>query len=60
MLYQVRLQYAIHVEAADKRDAFNKACCALRDNPGSHISQVKQPDEPKSGTTLLKRLVKGQ
>jgi hypothetical protein len=59
MLYQIRLQYGFHVDAYDKTEAFRKACQALRDNPGSHIASVQQPDAPKGNRSLLKRLVTG-
>lgn len=60
MLYQVRLQYSIHVDATDTSQAFRLACQALRDNPGSHIASVRQPDAPKKQTALWKRVVTGQ
>ncbi len=60
MLYHVRLQYGIHVDASSKTEAFQKACRALRENPGSHISAVKQPDEPKGKPGIIKRLIIGK
>jgi hypothetical protein len=60
MLYHVRLQYGIHVDAANSTEAFQKACRALRENPGSHIASVRQPDAPKGKPSFLKRLVTGQ
>ena len=58
-LYQVRLQYAVHVSATSKREAFDKVCRALRDNPGSHIAKVDQADTPKGNPSLMKRIIKG-
>lgn len=60
MLYFVRLHYGIHISAANKAEAFEKACRALRDNPGSHIAKIQQPDEPRGRPSLLKRLITGQ
>ncbi len=64
MLYHVRLQYGIHVDAANKTEAFQKACRAMRDNPGSHIASVQQPDAPRSGRKgppgLVNRLITGK
>jgi hypothetical protein len=60
MLYQVRLQYGFHVDAADTSEAFAKACHALRENPGSHIAAIRQPDAPKGNPGILKRLLTGQ
>ncbi len=60
MLYHVRLQYGIHVDASSKSEAFKLACRALRENPGSHISAVKQPDEPKGSRSVFKRIITGK
>ncbi|MCA8999025.1 MAG: hypothetical protein KDA80_18640 [Planctomycetaceae bacterium] len=60
MLYQVRLQYAIHVDADNKSDAFRKACEALRNNPGSHIASIQQPDAPRGNPSFMKRLITGK
>lgn len=60
MLYQVRLQYSIHVDATDNAQAFRMACKAMRDNPGSHIAKVAQAAAPKRKTSLVKRLITGQ
>jgi hypothetical protein len=61
MLYQVRLQYSIHVEARNNSEAFEKSCRALRDNPGSHIASIGQPmavNRKKPG--VFKRIITGQ
>jgi len=58
-LYQVRLQYSVHVTAFTKREAFEKASHALQQNPGSHIAKVEQVDTPKKRLSLLKRIIKG-
>ena len=60
MLYHVRLQYGIHVDASSKSEAFKIACRDLRVNPGSLISAVKQPDESKGKTGIIKRLITGK
>ncbi len=60
MLYRVKLQYNVFVEAASSRDAFRQVCRALRDNPGSHIAGVENVDAPKGNPSLLKRLITGQ
>lgn len=60
MLYHVKLQYGFHVEASTNAEAFNKACSALRDNPGSHIADIRQPDAPKGERPVWKRLVTGR
>lgn len=59
-LYQVRLQYSVHVTAFTKREAFEKACNALKQNPGAHIAKVTQADAPKGNPSLLKRIIKGE
>ncbi len=59
MLYHVRLQYGFYVDARDKTEAFTKASRALRENPGSHIASIKQPDAPKGNRGIIKRLVTG-
>lgn len=59
MLYHVRLQYGFHVDAQDKAAAFAKASRALRENPGSHIASIKQPDAPKGNRSIIARLVTG-
>lgn len=58
-LYHVRLQYAVHVTASSKQEAYEKVCQALRTNPGSHIAKVEQADTPKGNPSLLKRIIKG-
>jgi len=60
MLYQVRLQYSIHVEARNNSEAFEKACRALRDNPGSHVARVEQAGTPKGKPGVFKRIVTGK
>lgn len=60
MLYHVKLQYGFHVEAATNAEAFNQACRALRENPGSHIADIRQPGSPKQDRPLWKRLVTGR
>ncbi|WP_145374856.1 hypothetical protein [Symmachiella dynata] len=60
MLYHVRLQFGIHVDASSNTDAFNKACRALREHPGSYIARVEQAGTPKGKPGLLKRIVTGQ
>lgn len=60
MLYYVRLQYGFHVDARDKSEAFAKASRALRENPGSHIASIRQPDAPRGSASLLKRIVTGK
>ena len=60
MLYHIKLQYGFHVEAANKSQAFAKACKHLRENPEALVSRVAQPDEPKGHPSLLKRLVTGR
>jgi hypothetical protein len=60
MLYTVRLQYAVHVEAETASEAFTKACKALREQPGSHIASVRQASAPKGKPSLLRRLVTGE
>ena len=59
-LYHVRLQYGFHVDASDKAEAFAKACRAIRENPGSHIARIEQPDAPKGKRSFVKRLVTGE
>ncbi|MCA9028269.1 MAG: hypothetical protein KDA86_23865 [Planctomycetaceae bacterium] len=60
MLFQVRLQYAIHVDASDKSQAYRLACKALREQPGSHIARVEQAGSPKGNPSLIKRIMTGQ
>ena len=60
MLYYVRLQYGIHVEATSESEAFGKACRALSEHPGSHIASVRQAAEPKKRMPLWKRFLTGQ
>ncbi|MCA9062833.1 MAG: hypothetical protein KDA96_07235 [Planctomycetaceae bacterium] len=58
-LYKVKLQYAVYVTASTKREAFDKACQALKSAPGSHIANVEQADAPRGKPSLLKRVIKG-
>jgi hypothetical protein len=60
MLYFVRLQYGIHLEANSESEAFGKACRALREHPGSHIASVRQAAAPKRRMPLWKRILTGQ
>ena len=60
MIYHVRLQYGIYVDATDKTQAYRMACKALRENPGSHIASIKQPDAPRGDRSLLWRLLRGR
>ena len=60
MLYRVRLQYSLHVEAADKSDAFAKAARMLHENPGSAIAMIEQADAPKGNPPLWKRVLSGK
>ena len=51
MLYQVRFQYGIYVDARDSTEAFQMACRALRENLGSHIASV--PSAGRSEGAIL-------
>ena len=59
MIYQVKLQYGFVVDAADQATAHAMAVRALRENPSSHISGIKQASAPRRKTSLLMRIIKG-
>lgn len=60
MIYQIKLQYGFLVDAPDQSTAYMKAVRALRDNPGSHISNVAEaPASKKKSMSLLMRIIKG-
>ncbi len=59
-LYKVKLKYSVYVTAFTQREAFDKACWALKTNPGSHIDKIEQADAPKGNPSLLKRIIKGR
>jgi hypothetical protein len=60
MLYRVRLQYALHVDATNKSDAFARATRMLKENPGAAIAQIEQADAPKGNPPLWKRVLTGK
>ena len=60
MLYRVRLQYCLHIEASSKSEAFYKASQALKTNPGAAIAQIEQADAPKGNPSLWKRILTGK
>jgi hypothetical protein len=60
VLYKVRLQFCLHVEAGSKSEAFTKASRILQTNPGSAIASVEQADAPKGNPPLWKRLLTGK
>jgi hypothetical protein len=60
MLYRVRLQYCLHIEAVSKSDAFHKASQTLKANPGAAIAQIEQADAPKGNPPLWKRILTGK
>ena len=60
MLYRVRLQYSLHVDARTKSEAFSIASRMLKENPGSAIAQIEQADTPKGNPPLWKRVLTGK
>ncbi len=60
MLYRVRLQYALHVEATDKSGAFSRATQMLKENPGAAIARIEQADAPEGNPPLWKRVLTGK
>ena len=60
MLYRVRLQYAILIEARNSEEAFAKGCKTIQDNPGSHIARIERADQTTGKRSIVKRIISGK
>ena len=60
MLYRIRYQYCMNVQANSKSEAFGKAVRLIREHPEITINSVEQADKPKGNPSLIKRIITGQ
>lgn len=60
MLYRVRLQYGLLVDAANRDEAYAKALRRLRENPETAIAEVQAAQTAKKHRPLWKQLLTGR
>lgn len=60
MLYQVRLQYALHIDATDKSSAYRQAVELLQKDPRAAIAKIEQADAPAKKRSLVGRVWHGE
>jgi hypothetical protein len=59
MLYTIRFQYCRMVSAGSSREAYAKACKAIREDPGSIVSRVEAGSSPRKKPGVLRRMIFG-